>query len=184
VRTLVLNQAYMPIDIQDWKKAVKKVFKEKAEILDAYTDKKLSDWSALNAPAVIRLLHFLNPPKKTRFEPFTRKNVWLRDKGLCQYCGKFVPLKDMHWEHVIPKKRGGKTNWQNIACACLKCNQKKADRTPEEAGMKLLRTPKAPVRKLSKEKEMVLRLKSLKNNFPHESWKTYVYFNIPLEEDN
>ena len=179
--TLVLNQSYMPIGIEHWTKSIKKVVKEKAEVLEEYTEDKLNDWSALNAPAVIRLLHFINPPRKTsRYMPLTRKNVWLRDKGICQYCGCFVSMKQMTWDHVIPRVQGGRTTWTNIAVACGKCNAKKEGRTPEEAGMRLRARPIAPVYKLSKEKEMILRLKSLKN-LPHENWRNYIYFNVELD---
>ena len=182
---LVLNQAGFAIDIFDWKKAVRKVWNNKADIVREYTDTQLQDWSALCAPSIIRLSHFMNPPKKHRYEPFTRKNVWVRDKGLCQYCGKFVSLKQLTLDHVVPKSQGGKTNWYNIVTAHSKCNSKKDNRTPEQAGMKLLNKPKAPVRELSMEtmrQEVVLRVKSLKN-LPDEAWRTYIYFNAPLEQD-
>ena len=182
MRTLVLNQSYVPIDIQDWKKAIKKVFSEKAEILEGYTDAQLQDWSSLNAPSVIRLFHFLNPPKKTRYEPFTRKNVWVRDKGKCQYCGKFVSLAKMTFDHITPKSQGGRTTWKNIVTCCLKCNSKKDNKTPKEARMRLRSRPIAPIAPVSLEKTMVLRLKNLRK-LPDSAWRNYIYFELPLLED-
>ena len=185
MRTLVLNSAGFVVDIFDWKKAVKKVWNDKADIVREYTDSKLQDWSALCAPSIIRLCHFVTPPKKNRYEPFTRKNVWLRDKGRCQYCGKPVSLKNMTFDHVIPRAQGGTTTWRNIVTADFKCNSKKDNKTPEQAGMKLLKKPIAPMRGLtmhSMREEVILRLRSFKN-LPDESWKEYVYFNVPLEED-
>ena len=181
---LVINAAYAPVDIQPLRKVLKKVFKQKAEVLATYADKRLQTWNdAMYAPAVIRLLHFVTAPKKnTRFMPFSRKNVWLRDKGLCQYCGERLALNDMHWDHVVPRDAGGKSCWTNIVCCCLPDNLKKNNRTPEEAGMRLLTKPVAPKFSMSREKEMILRLKSLKN-FPHEAWRQYLYWNIPLDQD-
>jgi 5-methylcytosine-specific restriction endonuclease McrA len=179
MKTLVLNQAYQPIGVFTWKRAIKKVFSEKAEILATYAESKLNDWSVLEAPAVIRLLHFLNPPKKHRYEPFSRKNIWLRDNGKCQYCGTSVSLRRMTFDHVTPRYYGGRTNWTNIVTACLFCNNKKGNKRLAESGMSLLNKPIAPIRRLSLQQEMVLRLKNL-TNLPCESWKTYIYFELPL----
>lgn len=181
---LVLNAAYCPIDIQDFPKAIKKVFKQKAEVLASYTDKRLRTWDdAMYAPAVIRLLHFVTTPKKNaRTMPFTRKNIWLRDKGICQYCTARIQISEMHWDHVVPRDSGGRSCWTNIVCSCLKCNLKKNNRTPEQAGMCLLARPIAPKFSMSREREMILRLKSLKN-FPHDAWRDYVYYSLPLEQD-
>jgi 5-methylcytosine-specific restriction endonuclease McrA len=109
---------------------MKKLVQEKATLIETYVDDYLSNWrKAMEAPAVIRLAHFMFPPAKKRYERFTRKNIWLRDKGKCQYCTRFIPLKHMHWDHVLPQDQGGKTNWYNIVCACWNCNQKKANGT-------------------------------------------------------
>ena len=181
---LVLNASYAPIDIQSIKKAMKKVYKEKAEVLETYTDQHLRSWKqAMDAPAVIRLLTLVKfPHKGHRSLPFTRKNVWMRDKGRCQYCGKFVKMKDMGWDHVVPRDQGGRSCWNNIVCSCFECNRRKDCRTPVQAGMKLLNHPKAPTYVMSKEKEMAFKLRNLQN-FPHEAWKSYIYFNATLDQD-
>lgn len=182
MQTLVLNAANMPIAIYDWKRAVKKICSEKAEIMETYVDENLNDWkSAMSAPAVIRLLHFILPPKKRRYAPVSRKNIWLRDKGVCQYCKIFIPLSKMHWDHVIPLYKGGTNSWYNLCCCCYRCNQLKRNRAPEEAGMKILKKPVPMERTLSLEKEMILKLKSLKN-LPHDKWGDYIYYNIELKD--
>jgi 5-methylcytosine-specific restriction endonuclease McrA len=181
---LVLNQSNEILDISSIKKAIKKVCNERAEVLETYTDQHLRSWKqAMEAPAVIRLLHFVKLSHNiNRTMPFTRKNVWLRDKGHCQYCNKFVPIKDMSWDHVVPRDQGGRSCWQNIVVSCVDCNRKKDCRTPEQAGMKLLSYPKAPTYQVSRDKEIMMRLRSLKY-LPSESWRPYIYFNIELDQE-
>lgn len=76
--------------------------------------------------------------------PFSRENIYARDKHICQYCGKEFEPKELTLDHVFPKSRGGDTSWDNIVACCKACNQFKADRTPEEAGLVLLNKPKKP----------------------------------------
>lgn len=75
---------------------------------------------------------------------FTRHNVFERDGYFCQYCGEKYDTAYLNLDHVIPKERGGKTTWENVVCSCIRCNSKKGNRTPQEAGMKLLKKPKKP----------------------------------------
>jgi 5-methylcytosine-specific restriction endonuclease McrA len=75
---------------------------------------------------------------------FSKVNVCVRDHFSCQYCGEQLPMSDLNYDHVIPKSRGGKTTWTNISMACYTCNERKGNRTPEEAGMPLLSTPVKP----------------------------------------
>ena len=81
------------------------------------------------------------PKKEVKF---TRHNIFERDHNTCQYCGKVFDRKDLNLDHVIPRDRGGPTTWENIVCSCIKCNTQKANRTPQEAGMHLIRKPKRP----------------------------------------
>lgn len=182
--TLVLNSAGYPINVVPTTRAYKYIAQERAVILATYEDKYLRSWkTAMNAPAVVKLLYFLKPAvRKSIYESFTRKNVWLRDKGKCCYCDTTVTLKKMTFDHIVPRVLGGKQSWQNICTCCIKCNTKKAGRTPEQAGMKLLRHAFAPKLKVEKEKNIFPRIRNLKY-LGHESWKSYIYFNIPLEED-
>lgn len=184
MQTLVLNAGNIPIGIYSYRNAIKKIVNNKAELVETYIDAYLdNDWrKAMEAPAVIRLLYFMFPPKKNRYERCTRKNIWLRDNGHCQYCRKFVPLSKMHWDHVIPKDQGGDSSWKNLTTACFLCNQKKANRTPEEAGMELWHKPVPLPRKVPIEKEMILRIRSLKN-LPSEKWRSYIYYNTELQSD-
>jgi 5-methylcytosine-specific restriction endonuclease McrA len=182
---LVLNKANMPINVyRTWKPAVLKLENKRAEVVATYPGRMLNTWKeGMEAPAIIRLLYFLTAPgKASRKVPYSRKNIWLRDNGRCQYCGKSVSLDEMQLEHVVPRDQGGRSNFLNIVCSCLICNSNKANRTPQQAGMRLRRVPFVPRCGTPKEYEMLLRLRSLKN-LPHAAWRRYIYYNIPLDQD-
>ena len=96
----------------------------------------------LRVPRVILLMVFDRLPRKE--VKFTRHNIFERDQNICQYCGKTLDRKDLNLDHVIPRDRGGPTTWENIVCSCIPCNTRKANRTPSEAGIRLIRKPKRP----------------------------------------
>lgn len=208
---LTLNAAYMPVGVIDWDVAITLWFKGKAEILDTYEDKilhtgnhfvkpeysandkfvssfydeRLDSWkTAIEMPAVIRLLEFVNPKKHISFfESFTRQNVYERDGGKCMYCGKEVSRNKFTFDHVIPKSRGGKTNWQNIVACCLKCNSKKDNRTPSEAGMTLIKQPFAPKVANDFNSGILNRLKGMSRIINNKKWADYLYWNVELKSD-
>jgi 5-methylcytosine-specific restriction endonuclease McrA len=93
-------------------------------------------------PKIIILCRYDKVPKKR--PKITRKGIWIRDQGICQYTGKKINPNEGNIDHVIPKSRGGATDWTNCVLAHKKVNAKKADRTPEEAGLKLIRQPYVP----------------------------------------
>ena len=78
---------------------------------------------------------------------FNRQNLLERDDFRCQYCGKNLPTKELNMDHVIPRDRGGGTSWENVVTSCIRCNSKKSNRLPKEAGMRLLKEPKRPPRR-------------------------------------
>ena len=96
----------------------------------------------IRIPRIILLLFFDRMPSKE--VKFTRQNVFERDKNTCQYCGGKFERKDLNIDHVVPRQHGGLTTWTNVVCSCIDCNSRKANRTPEEAGMRLVRRPKKP----------------------------------------
>jgi Restriction endonuclease len=115
------------------------------------------------------------PKKEVKF---TRHNIFERDKNTCQYCGHSFERKDLNLDHVIPRDRGGPTTWENIVCSCIECNTRKANRTPQEAVMHLIRKPKRP-----KWRPFVQINFSLHH---HDSWKHFIdlaYWNVELGED-
>lgn len=135
-KVLVLNSSYFPINICTWKRAMTLLFKEKAEGIEK--SKKLINEKYV-LPHVIKLKNYVPIPYTGVV--MSRKNIFLRDNHTCQYCGKNGNLTI---DHIIPKSRGGRDSWQNTVVCCIRCNNKKGDKTPEEAGMKLVGTPYKP----------------------------------------
>jgi 5-methylcytosine-specific restriction endonuclease McrA len=140
---LVLNASYEPLNVIDETRAVVLILQGKAEsVVD--TDRMCGSTNeALMFPSVVRLLYMADVPR-LRQVPLSRRALFQRDNFTCQYCGA-KPVK-LEVEHVIPRSQGGKNLWQNVTTACRECNARKRDRTPEQAGMKLLSKPFAPSR--------------------------------------
>jgi len=142
--TLVLNAAYMPINRVGWQKAITWLFTGRAEVVEEYEDREVrSQHFVWKVPSVIRFLGKVRGLVR-RGAKFNRHNVYLRDKGCCQYCGNKVSKSDFTYDHVVPRSQGGKTVWTNVVIACLRCNQKKANRTPKQAKMTLRTKPVRP----------------------------------------
>mgnify|MGYP001453090743 CR=1 FL=1 len=118
----------------------------------------------IQAPRIIRLLTYEHVPRNS--VKFNRRNIFLRDGHRCQYCGKRYSSPRLSLDHVLPKSRGGTDTWENIVCACLKCNVDKGGRTPAEAGMKLLQKPVKP-----KRSPLLSRQLSLSK---YECWKNFI----------
>jgi len=142
--TLVLTSTYQPIRTVPWFKSISWALRGRVEIVEEYDDRPIPTFSrVLKTPAVVRF-----PRQSKGFfrknARYSRRNVWLRDRGICQYCGVYVPKSEHTVDHVIPKAQGGRKSWDNIVTCCRECNQLKADRTPEQAGMRLKRLPEAP----------------------------------------
>ena len=98
----------------------------------------------MSLPSVVRLTRYVRVVSRFGFVRCTRKNVLLRDSYQCQYCGVKKEARELNYDHVIPRVQGGKTVWDNIVASCYACNSTKRGRTPEQAGMKLLRAPVKP----------------------------------------
>ena len=141
-RTLLLNQGYQPLKIISWKRAMCMHILEKVEVLASYDWKVRSAFEAFPAPAVVRLTHATKTqPHRIRF---SRTNIYSRDNKTCQYCGEKFHVKDLTLDHVIPRSMGGRTTWTNIVTACIGCNTGKANRTPQQASMRLIKQPIYP----------------------------------------
>ena len=181
---LCLSRNMAPINMYErWQDAVTKIDAGRAEVIASYPDKHLRSWKqAREAPAIIRLLYFAgHVNRRNHVLRLSRKNIWLRDQGKCSYCRTFLPIQQMHWDHIVPRDQGGTSTWLNLCCACSACNSHKSNRTPAQAGMHLWRLPYAPKYNLSLEREMVMKLRSMKN-FPHSKWLDYVYFDVELDK--
>jgi 5-methylcytosine-specific restriction endonuclease McrA len=132
----------MPHKIIPWQTAVTMSFLGKVDVLEEYEDVIRSPNLAIRAPAVVRLRRPIGGMK--RGVKFSRINVFARDEFRCQYCGVKRPLDELNYDHVVPRVQGGRTVWENIVTSCYDCNSRKRGRTPEQAGMKLLRAPVKP----------------------------------------
>lgn len=141
-RVILLNADHTFLRFIDWKRSICLILKGKVEVLEA-TDKLISNITKtiqIAVPKVIKLLNFVKGVYKTKVT-FSKRNLFIRDKKRCVYCGSPDSLTV---DHVFPASRGGKTNFTNCVSACQKCNNKKGDRTPEEANMKLPYKPYVP----------------------------------------
>ena len=141
---LVLSTSYEPLGRTDWQRAMVLWAAGKVEILVEQDGNPIHGATQEYArPSVIRFKEGVRR-RHIRKVKFARRFVHQRDGGKCQLCGQAVPVHKSTYDHVIPRSRGGKTAWDNIVTACKPCNSKKADRTPEEAGIRLLSKPVRP----------------------------------------
>lgn len=140
---LVLDVDYRPLRIEDWKRAFCDVLIGKQEVVVYSRDQTIRGVDRdYPMPAVVRVLRRF---KRDRIRiKFSRLNIYARDGFVCQYDGLRYDAEDLTFDHVQPRSRGGRTEWTNIVTCCRGCNSSKADRTPHEAGMTLLRAPKKP----------------------------------------
>ena len=172
-QVLLLNISYEPIKVIDWRKAITMLCLGKVEVIEEYTRDIRSVSFTIKLPSVVRLLNVV----KRRNKPvkFSRQNIYARDKYKCQYCGTKFPPEDLTYDHVLPRSRGGKTEWTNIVTCCVDCNRKKGGRTPREASMKLLKKPVRP------SWVPALRLILGFRTVPL-TWREYIYWNVELTE--
>ena len=137
---LVLNSNYQPLNITSARRAVVMLYLGRAQRVESDSRVFHSELLTIEAPAVVRLSHYVRRP--TPVLHISRKSILARDSHTCQYCGaRHVALT---LDHVIPRDLGGKTTWDNLVCCCTTCNNRKANRFPQQAGMKLRRLPRRP----------------------------------------
>ncbi len=197
---LVLNNHFAAVRIINARRAFVMLWKNIAEVVrwaepefsmhDFHSWKELSqirdkfdqtdEWVhtvnfSIAVPRIIRLLTYKKMPRQG--VKFSRRNIYARDKNHCQYCGKSFSSSELTLDHVLPRSRGGKATWDNIVCACVKCNHRKAGRTPKEARMKLVQAPKMP----QKNPIIQHKLQSPK----YRSWRQFLsdaYWNVELKD--
>lgn len=139
-RVLVLNLDHSPVAVVTAQKAIVLCLMEKANCLSTYPLLEIRTVSrSFDYPAVIRLNEYKNIPYKGVL--LNRNNLFRRDNGVCQYCGS---SKQLTIDHVIPRSKGGKSNWTNLVTACHRCNVNKGDKSPEQVGFKLKKEPFKP----------------------------------------
>ncbi|MBM3262039.1 MAG: HNH endonuclease [candidate division Zixibacteria bacterium] len=162
---LILNQNYEPLCVCTARRAVVLVMLGKAEVIDTYPDPVHTVREPIPLPCIVRLNNFVKVPQNGIL--LSRKNVLKRDGHQCQYCG--TTKGPLTVDHVIPRNRGGEDSWENLVCACQKCNNHKGDRSLEYADMALLRKPKAPTR-IHFIRDFI--------GVGHQSWRPYLFLKI------
>jgi 5-methylcytosine-specific restriction endonuclease McrA len=197
---LVLNRNYLAVRVVDVRRAFSLLFRQLAEVVHIesgrYTSYDFSEWCELSqlarqfepdahdwirtvrfhvaVPRIIRLAFYDRLPQQT--VKFNRRNIYARDGSHCQYCGRKFPTTELSLDHVVPKRLGGKTTWENVVCACLQCNIRKGGRTPEQAGLSLVVPPKKPRR------NPVITVKLSDGRYA--SWKAFLdnaYWSVELK---
>ncbi|MCP4318667.1 MAG: HNH endonuclease [Hyphomicrobiales bacterium] len=172
---LVLNAdyrplSYYPLSLWSWQDAIKAVFLDRVNILAEYEHRVSSPSMSMAVPSVVCLKSYVKP---SRYPAFTRFNVFLRDRFKCQYCGT---ERDLTFDHVIPRRYGGETTWENIVAACSGCNLKKGGKMPKDARMFPAQKPYHPtVHDLHNNGRM------FPPNYLHQSWMDYLYWDVELE---
>ena len=201
-KVLVLNRYFSAIRIIDARRAFVLLAKEIAEVVavedGSYVSYPFHTWTELSefrkefeekehdwvrtsrisiaVPKIVRVLGYDRLPREQ--VKLNRRNIYARDGNRCQYCGKTFSTRELTLDHVKPRVQGGGNSWTNLVCACVKCNARKGGRTPEQAGVRLIRQPVKPKRNPA----ISLRLGSPK----YESWKAFLdeaYWTIELSED-
>lgn len=196
-QVLVLNRLWQAVNVCSARRALTLLFEGHAQVVladpaGAFQTYGFGQWKdfsqgvpdaecihtisfRIRVPRVILLLMYDRMPKKE--VKFTRHNIFERDRNTCQYCGRTCDRRDLNLDHVIPRDRGGPTTWENIVCSCIPCNTRKSNRTPVEAGLRLIRKPRKP-----KWRPFVQISLSLTK---HDSWKHFIdlaYWNVELGE--
>ncbi len=175
---LVLNAdfrplSYFPLSLWSWQDAVKAVFLERVNIVSEYERMVRSPAFSMNLPSVIALKTFI---PLSRRPAFTRFNVFLRDRFVCQYCISALPAADLTFDHVIPRSRGGRTTWENVVTACTECNLRKGSKLARESGLRPRRKPVEPTNHLLRENG-----RAFPPNFLHDGWRDFLYWDSELD---
>lgn len=169
-KVLVLNRVYAAVRVISARRAFVLLARDCAEVIDAeggaYANYDLSSWAELSelrrqfephahdwvrtvridlaVPKIIRLIGYDKLPDQG--VKLNRRNLFARDRNRCQYCGHLFPSSELSIDHVQPRSQGGPDTWENLVCACVRCNSRKGGRTPEQAKMRLITQPRRPKR--------------------------------------
>src|SRR5262245_60578902 len=193
---LVLNRHYQPIHVTTVKRAFSLLYLGVARALDRQMSTfDFESWSALAAeigddvihttsrairvPRVI-ILQFYDRIPRTKVR-FSRLNIYARDNNTCQYCGRHLPRTQLNLDHIVPRSQGGRTTWDNVVCCCVPCNLHKGARTPEQAGVPLLRPAVRP--------KWTPVFRTPEGKVAYREWRPFLgladaaYWNTELEED-
>jgi 5-methylcytosine-specific restriction endonuclease McrA len=171
---LVLNAdfrplSYFPLSLIPWQDAVSALTSDKVAVVAEYDVVARSPSTQIRLPSVVALRQYQALPRQV---PFTRFNVFLRDRFKCQYCAGKFPAAELTFDHVVPRCRGGQTSWDNVVAACSPCNQAK----DKFSAMQPVTPPRRPTLH-----ELLAAKRSFPPNYLHESWNDYLYWDVELE---
>jgi len=177
---LVLNAdfrplSYFPLSVWSWQDAIKAVFLDRVNVVSEYDRIVRSPSFEMHLPSVISLKEYVSGSRRPAF---TRFNVFLRDRFMCQYCSTRFPTEELSFDHVVPRSRGGRTSWNNVVTACGECNLAKGNRLITECGMNLPRPPEQPTTW-----ELQENGRAFPPNYLHESWRDFLYWDTELEAE-
>ena len=175
---LVLNAdyrplSYFPLSTWSWQETIKAIFLERVDVVSHYDRVIRSPSAEHRLPSVVALKQYI---PQTRRPPFTRFNVFLRDRFSCQYCGTPFATQDLTFDHLVPRSRGGRTSWDNVVTACTRCNLAKGSRLPSECNMRPLHVPRMPTMY-----ELQEHGRGYPPNILHESWRDFQDWDSELE---
>lgn len=179
-RTLVLNAdmqplSWAPLSVWRWEDAIVAVHQERVIQVKTYDNVLVrSARSSFEVPAVIALKRY----RRRRKAAFTRYHLFLRDEFTCQYCGNQFHAKDLTFDHVIPRSKGGTSSWTNIVACCKADNSKKGNTTPERAGLRLRRKPFEPT---IQQLDRSARKMQFFHGEIHQTWLDFLYWGEELE---
>jgi len=192
---LVLNRAFFPVHVTSVRRAFCLLYSGLARAINGqYETFDYPSWSALSVaagedavglvgsvvkvPRVVILVAYDRVPRRN--VRFSRRNIFVRDRNTCQYCGRAFPTSDLNLDHVIPRSQGGTTSWTNIVCSCVPCNKRKGGNHPGQAGMRLISSPQAP--RWSPEYAFSLRRPIHKEWVPFLNVIDFTYWNLELQD--
>lgn len=180
MRTLVLNAdmrpiSWAPLSVWNWQDALVAVLQQRVVQLKAYEGVQIHSADQVFAiPSVVALKHYRRPKAVS----FTRYHLFLRDEFRCQYCGQQFHAKDLTFDHLVPRSRGGSSSWSNIVACCNRDNGRKGNRSLKQSGMKLLRRPFEPS---SEYLDHIARQMPGIRAELHMSWMDFLYWDATLE---
>ncbi len=175
-RALLLNASYEPLRAVRWQRAIVLLFSHKVDVVEEYDHYVHSPSRSLRVPSILRLRSYV----KTRCRHavrFSRENIFARDRFICQYDGRRHPREQLTLDHVIPRNKGGPTEWENIVTCCIPCNRRKGAKSPAQIGFRLLRRPGRPSWLFSIRQSLGVK------QVPR-SWRTYLYTDDQEDEDD
>ena len=193
---LVLNRNWVAVHVCSVRRALSLVYQDLARVVaEDYRIHSFDSWQQLSDSPEVQADEFVHTPNSRLIVPqvilltafgrmppltvkFNRRNIYIRDSYTCQYCGTKPAREELTIDHVVPRRRGGRSTWENVVLACQPCNSRKGCLTPGEAGMELAAAPRRP--------QWIAALRGVLRGAERPMWQRFVdaaYWNVPLEED-